>query len=60
MMWNIHRQSLFLAVMIFPLAAFAQHTNHEIGFSFAYAGQAPFVDSGKDQENFLRLPVIWN
>ena len=37
-----------------------QHTSREIGFSIAYAGQAPFVSSGNDQTNFFREPLIWN
>src|SRR5579864_9194291 len=37
----------------------AQHTNHEIAFSFAYAGQSPFITSN-DESGFFRQPVIWN
>src|SRR5437016_3793725 len=39
---------------------FAQHTNHEIGFSFAYGGQSPFVTSGNNDAGFFRQPFIWN
>ncbi|MFI5264909.1 MAG: hypothetical protein ACHQM6_10380 [Candidatus Kapaibacterium sp.] len=53
-------RSLLFTLVLFPCLAQAQHTNHEIGFSFAYAGQAPFVGSGNGQEDFFRQPFIWN
>ncbi len=52
--------TFFIASFILSDSAFAQHTNREIGFSFAYAGQAPFVASGNEQTNFFKQPLIWN
>lgn len=46
--------------MTFAVSAKAQHTVHEIGLSFAYAGQAPFVSSGNEQTNFFRQPLVLN
>jgi hypothetical protein len=46
--------------LLSPGIAKAQHTIYEIGFSFAYAGQAPFVSSGNDEPRFFRQPLIWN
>jgi hypothetical protein len=51
---------IILFILCLARASEAQHTSREIGFSFAYAGQAPFVASGNDQTNFFRQPLIWN
>src|SRR5476649_2189198 len=61
-LWGVLRRTNVLLAMTFLFngSLRAQHTNHEIGFSFAYAGQAPFVASGNDQTNFFRQPLIWN
>ena len=40
--------------------AHAQHTDREIGFSFAYAGQVPLFSSNSDHAGFFRQPLIMN
>jgi hypothetical protein len=40
--------------------SYGQHTSKEIGFSMAYAGQAPFISSGNDDPQFFTKPLIWN
>ena len=51
-----------LQFILFAIAGtvHAQHTNREIGFSFAYAGQAPLFSSNNDQVGFFRQPLIMN
>jgi hypothetical protein len=56
--FGIH--TFFIVVLLIVTSAKAQHTIHEIGFSFAYAGQAPFISSNNDQSGFFRQPLIWN
>ncbi|MEP7235842.1 MAG: hypothetical protein ABI778_11165 [Ignavibacteriota bacterium] len=51
---------LGIFALFFTPDANAQHTSHEIGFSFAYAGQAPFVSSGNNEPQFFRKPLIFN
>ena len=46
-------------LLVVSTSSLAQHTNHEIAFSFAYAGQSPFITSN-DESGFFRQPVIWN
>jgi hypothetical protein len=41
-------------------SSYAQHTSHEIGVSFAYGGQVPFITSGNDPTGFFRKPIIFN
>ena len=55
---GIHTFFIFGICLAVPCSG--QHTVREIGFSFAYAGQAPFVGSGNEQTNFFRQPLIWN
>lgn len=52
--------TFFIVTISFVNSLAAQHTNREIGVSFAYAGQAPFVASGNDRTNFFKQPLIWN
>jgi len=49
---------VFFVLLSQPLLA--QHTPHEIGVSFAYAGQEPFIYSGNDDPKFFIKPLIWN
>ncbi|MDP4219356.1 MAG: hypothetical protein Q8896_02880 [Bacteroidota bacterium] len=56
--FGIH--TFFITALSIAAPVLAQHTAHEIGFSFAYAGQAPFVTSGDDQSSFFRQPLILN
>jgi hypothetical protein len=55
-------RTLFCAVLFLFLyhPALAQHTPREIGISFAYAGQSPFISSGNDNPQFFTKPLIWN
>ena len=52
--------TFFFAMVLITGTGKAQHTNKEIGFSFAYAGQAPLFSSNNDQSGFFRQPLIWN
>ncbi len=63
--WQLLRQAGISIVMtsfvlLFICSAYAQHTNHEIGFSFAYAGQTPLISSNNDQMRFFSEPLILN
>ncbi len=57
--FSIFKFSICAAIFFFPTLCHCQHTNHEIGFSFAFAGQSPFITSN-DDAGFFRKPLMWN
>ena len=49
---------LFLFGLLYTHTAFAQHTKHEIAFSFAYSGQLPIVKADGNTQGFYTSPLI--
>ncbi len=61
--YGFHRigiRTFFIVTVLLTGSAEAQHTNQEIGISFAYAGQTPLFLSNNDPTGFFRQPLILN